>query len=63
MKTLNQIETYKVAKALKPRNHVLLALKSARGAGLQNGAGAHQKNAGALRRAEKMATRKLASEL
>ena len=63
MKTVNQIETLKVAKTLKPRNHVLFALTSARGAGLQNSAGTHQKHAGAQRRAEKMATHKLAAEL
>ena len=60
MKTLNQIETFRIAKTLKPRNLVLAALKTARAAGLQNGAGAHRKNGGATRRAQTMATLALA---
>ena len=50
MKTVNPLLTRLVAKASKPRNHVLLALKERRGGG-----GAHRKSRGALRRAENMA--------
>jgi len=52
MKTINPMLTHKVAKALKPRNPVQIALKNNQGA---KGAGAHGKKQGALRRAEKMA--------
>lgn len=51
MKTTNPVLTRLAAKAMKPRNPVLLALKSNQGAK----GGAHRKNQGALRRAEKMA--------
>jgi hypothetical protein len=50
MKTVNPLLARRVAKAMKPRNPVLAALKGRRG-----GAGAHVKPGGALRRAEKMA--------
>lgn len=50
MKIINPLLTRRVAKTLKPRNHVLVALKERRG-----GAGAHRKSRGALRRAENMA--------
>ena len=50
MKTVNPLLTRLVMKTMKPRNHVLLALKERRG-----GAGAHRKSRGALRRAENMA--------
>jgi len=52
MKTRNPMLTIKAAKAMKPRNPVLIALKNNQGA---QGAGAHGKTHGALRRAEKMA--------
>ena len=51
--------THKAQKALKPRNPVLIALKNNQGA---KGAGAHGKKQGALRRAEKMATRREVAE-
>ena len=50
MKTVNPLLTRLVAKAMKPRNPVLVALKNRQG-----GAGAHRKSRGALRRAENMA--------
>jgi hypothetical protein len=50
MKTVNPLLTRLVAKTMKPRNQVLVALKSRQG-----GAGAHRKSLGALRRAENMA--------
>lgn len=50
MKIINPLLSRRVLKTLKPRNHVLLALKERRG-----GAGAHRKSRGALRRAENMA--------
>lgn len=50
MKTFNPLVTRLVAKAMKPRNQVLIALKNRQG-----GAGAHCKSRGALRRAENMA--------
>ncbi|MDB5803254.1 MAG: hypothetical protein JWN73_576 [Betaproteobacteria bacterium] len=52
MKTMNPMLTHKAAKAMKPRNPVLIALKNNQGA---RGAGPHGKKQGALRRAEKMA--------
>ncbi|HEX4329558.1 MAG TPA: hypothetical protein VH105_22415 [Burkholderiales bacterium] len=52
MKTRNPMLTHKAAKAMKPRNPVLIALKNNQGA---KGAGVHGKKQGALRRAEKMA--------
>jgi len=52
MKTWNPMLTHKAAKAMKPRNPVLIALKNNQGA---KSAGAHGKKQGALRRAEKMA--------
>jgi uncharacterized protein GlcG (DUF336 family) len=53
MKTVNPLLARRVAKAMKPRNPVLAALKDRRG-----GSGAHVKSRGALRRAEKMAMTK-----
>ena len=50
MKTVNPILVRRVAKTMKPRNSVLVALKERRG-----GAGAHRKSRRALRRAENMA--------
>jgi hypothetical protein len=50
MKTVNPLLARRVAKASKPRNPVLAALKNRSG-----GAGAHDKSRGALRRTEKMA--------
>jgi hypothetical protein len=50
MKTFNPLLTRLVAKTMKPRNQVLIALKNRQG-----GAGAHRKSRGALRRAENMA--------
>jgi hypothetical protein len=50
MKTVNPLLTRLVAKAMKPRNTVLAALKNRHG-----GTGAHRKSRGALRRAENMA--------
>ncbi len=50
MKTVNPLLARRVVKTMKPRNHVLLALKQRAG-----GAGAHRKSRGALRRAEQMA--------
>lgn len=50
MKIINPLLSRRVTKTLKPRNHVLVALKERRG-----GAGAHRKSRGALRRAENMA--------
>jgi hypothetical protein len=50
MKTFNPLLTRLVAKTMKPRNQVLVALKNRQG-----GAGAHRKSHGALRRAENMA--------
>jgi hypothetical protein len=50
MRTFNPLLTRLVAKAMKPRNPVLIALKNRQG-----GAGAHRKSRGALRRAEHMA--------
>jgi hypothetical protein len=50
MKTKNPMLARRVAKTMKPRNPVLVALKAGRG-----GAGAHVKSRGALRRAENMA--------
>ena len=55
IRTINPLQTRLVAKASKPRNPVLAALKSNHGA---RGAGAHRKKHGALRRAEKMAVLK-----
>ena len=52
MKTVNPVLSRLAAKAMKPRNPVLIALKNNQGA---KGAGAHGKKQGALRRAEKMA--------
>jgi hypothetical protein len=52
IRTVNPLQTRRVAKAMKPRNPVLAALKNSQGA---KGAGAHRKKRGALRRAEKMA--------
>ena len=54
IRTVNPLQTRQVAKALKPRNPVLAALKAAQGAK----GGAHRKQRGALRRAEKMAVAK-----
>jgi hypothetical protein len=51
MKTTNPLPAWRVAKALKPRNPVLAALKANQGAR----GGPHQKTHGAVRRAEKMA--------
>jgi hypothetical protein len=51
MKTINPLTAQRVIKAMKPRNPVLIALKSNR----SPGAGAHRKGHSALRRAEKMA--------
>lgn len=51
MKTINPLLGHKLAKAMKPRNTVLAALKAKRG----GGAGVHVKSRGALRRAERMA--------
>jgi hypothetical protein len=50
MKTKNPMLARRVAKGMKPRNPVLLALKARQG-----GAGMHRKSRGALRRAENMA--------
>jgi hypothetical protein len=50
MRTFNPLLTRLVAKTMKPRNQVLIALKNRQG-----GAGAHRKSRGALRRAENMA--------
>jgi hypothetical protein len=50
MKIINPILARQVAKAMKPRNPVLAALRDRRG-----GAGAHVKSRGALRREENMA--------
>ena len=50
VKTVNPMLARRVAKTMKPRNPVLVALKDRRG-----GAGAHRKSRGALRRAENMA--------
>ncbi len=55
IRTINPLQTPQVAKASKPRNPVLAALKSNQGA---KGAGAHRKKRGALRRAENMAIQK-----
>jgi hypothetical protein len=55
MKTVNPIQGARIAKALKPRNPVLTALKARAG-----GAGSHEKKRGSVRRAEKMALVKLA---
>lgn len=52
MKIVNPLLARRVAKAMKPRNPVLAALKDRRG-----GAGPHGKSRGALRRAENMAVR------
>ena len=57
MKTSNPLLTRLVLKAMKPRNHVQLALKERQG-----GAGAHRKSRGALRRAENMAVAKVLSK-
>ena len=54
MKIVNPLPTRQVAKAMKPRNPVLAALKNRNG-----GAGAHVKSRGALRRAENMAVARL----
>lgn len=51
MKTFNPLPAWRVAKALKPRNPVLAALKANLGAK----GGAHGKTRGAIRRAEKIA--------
>lgn len=51
MKTFNPLPAWRVAKALKPRNPVLAALKANQGAR----GGPHGKTRGAVRRAEKMA--------
>lgn len=51
MKTINPLPSWRVAKALKPRNPVLAALKANLGAR----GGPHGKSRGAMRRAEKMA--------
>ena len=53
MKTVNQLVDRRVAKVLKPRNPVILALQKNPKKG-----GAHVKKRGALRRAEKMAIAK-----
>lgn len=50
MKTLNPLVAQRVAKAIRPRNPVLAALKN-RAAG----AGPHRKKGGSLRRAGKIA--------
>ena len=52
MKTRNPLLSRLTAKAMKPRNPVLIALKDNQGA---KSAGPHGKKQGALRRAEKMA--------
>ncbi len=54
MKTVNPIPAWRVAKALKPRNPILQALKANLGAK----GGPHGKKRGAVRRAEKMALAK-----
>lgn len=54
MKTINPLPAWRVAKALKPRNPILAALKANLGAR----GGPHGKSRGAVRRAEKMAIRK-----
>jgi hypothetical protein len=54
MKIINPLIARQVAKAMKPRNPVLAALKNGRG-----GAGVHVKSRGALRRAENMAVARL----
>ncbi len=51
MKTINPMLTRLVAKAMKPRNLVLQALKNNR----QTGPGAHRQSRGPPRRAEQMA--------
>lgn len=51
MKTVNPLPAWRVAKALKPRNPVLAALKANLGAR----GGPHGKSRGGVRRAEKMA--------
>jgi hypothetical protein len=50
MKIVNPMLARRVAKTMKPRNLVRVALKAGRG-----GAGAHVKSRGALRRAENIA--------
>lgn len=57
MKTVNPLLARRVAKTMKPRNPVLVALKDRRG-----GAGAHRKSRGALRRAENMAVAQALSD-
>jgi hypothetical protein len=47
---VNPLLSRRVAKALKPQNHVLVALKDRQG----GGAGRHCKPRGAIRRAENM---------
>ena len=59
MKTTNPVLSRLAAKAMKPRNPVLIALKNNQGAK----SGAHRKNQGALRRAEKMAVARQIAEL
>jgi hypothetical protein len=54
MKTINPLPAWRVAKALKPRNPILVALKANLGAR----AGPHGKSRGGVRRAEKVALRK-----
>lgn len=58
MKTVNPMLARRVAKTMKPRNPVLVALKDRRG-----GAGAHRKSRGALRRAENMAVSQELSDI
>jgi hypothetical protein len=58
MKIVNPLLSRRVAKALKPQNHVLLALKDRQG----GGAGRHCKPRGAIRRAENMAIRDALAE-
>jgi hypothetical protein len=58
IRTVNPLQTRLVAKAMKPRNPVLAALKNSQGAK----GGAHRKKRGALRRAEKMAVARVIAE-
>lgn len=60
MKNIDPINSFRVAKTLKPRNPVLAALKAGQGAG---GAGPHRKKRGAVRRAEKMAIARETAEM
>lgn len=52
IRTVKPLLSRRIAKALKPRNPMLVALKASQGA---RGAGAHGKKRGSLRRAENMA--------